>query len=98
MCERFDKTRQNEFYLFEFHKNLCKSLDGLQSDLDNWIDWPNKERTHSRKYCYGTTLMAMLKDSLRLTKAKILDNRANLTVNGRIEYYRLSDEKRSDCR
>ena len=55
ICERFHRTIQDEFYAIVFRKKVFQSIEELQMELDIWIDWYNKERTHSGKHCYGKT-------------------------------------------
>ncbi len=55
ICERFHRTIQEEFYAIAFRKKIYSSLQDLQQDLDEWLDYYNKERTHSGKYCFGKT-------------------------------------------
>ncbi len=73
ICERFHRTIQEEFYAIAFRKKLYSSLEQMQKDLDDWIDYYNKERTHSGKYCFGKTPEQTFKDSLHLAKEKMLD-------------------------
>jgi hypothetical protein len=81
MCERFHKTDQDEFYSVAFRKKLYTSLDELQADLDEWIQWYNTERTHSGRYCYDKTPMQTFKDAKVLAKQKELDSQ-HLTPSG----------------
>lgn len=53
ICERFHKTILNEFYQVAFRKKLYSSIEELQKDLDDWIDYYNNERTHQGKMCCG---------------------------------------------
>lgn len=76
ICERFHRTIQDEFYAIAFRKKIYRSLEELQADLDDWIDWYNKERTHSGKYCFGKTPYQTFLDSLDLAKQKQLDKLA----------------------
>lgn len=76
ICERFHRTVQDEFYAIAFRKKIYHSLEELQADLDDWLEWYNKERTHSGKYCYGKTPLQTLLDSLDLAKQKQLDKLA----------------------
>lgn len=62
ICERFHKTILNEFYQITFRKKLYSSLDELQKDLDEWINYYNNERTHQGKMCCGRTPMETLLD------------------------------------
>ena len=55
ICERFHRTIQDEFYAIIFRKKVFTSIDQLQLELDTWMGWYNKERTHSGKHCYGKT-------------------------------------------
>lgn len=62
ICERFHKTILNEFYQVAFRKKLYSSIEELQKDLDDWIDYYNNERTHQGKMCCGRTPMETLLD------------------------------------
>jgi len=62
ICERFHKTILNEFYQVTFRKKLYSSLEELQKDLDEWINYYNNERTHQGKMCCGRTPMETLLD------------------------------------
>lgn len=73
ICERFHRTIQEEFYAVAFRKKLYSSIEQMQKDLDEWIDYYNKERTHSGKYCFGKTPEQTFLDSLHLAKEKMLD-------------------------
>ena len=57
ICERFNRTVQNEFYAIAFRKKIYTSIGQLQADLDAWMNSYNTERTHSGKYCFGKTPM-----------------------------------------
>lgn len=73
ICERFHRTIQDEFYAIVFRKKIFNSIEELQGELDQWIDWYNKERTHSGKHCYGKTPWQTLIDSKHLSLEKQLD-------------------------
>lgn len=73
ICERFHRTIQNEFYAIAFRKKIYVSIEELQTDLDDWIKWYNKERTHSGKYCFGKTPWQTFLDSKHLALEKQLD-------------------------
>lgn len=73
ICERFHRTMQDEFYAVAFRKKIYNSIDELQADVDLWLDYYNKERPHSGKYCLGRTPWQTWNDSLHLTKNKMLD-------------------------
>ena len=73
ICERFHKTLQQEFFWVAFRKKVYNTLEELQTDLDQWIDWYNRERTHTGKYCYGKTPLQTFKDSIPLAKEKLIE-------------------------
>jgi hypothetical protein len=89
ICERFHRTMQDEFYAIAFRKKIYKSIEELQQDVDVWLEFYNNERTHSGKYCYGKTPMQTWKDSLHLTKEKLLEthyqNFIPLPMSGEVE-------------
>ncbi len=55
ICERFNKTILNEFYRVAFRKNLYRSIEELQADLDRWMEEYNETRPHQGRWCYGKT-------------------------------------------
>ena len=57
ICERFHKTILNEFHEIAFRKKIYNTLDELQRDLDDWLQYYNYERTHQGKMCCGRTPM-----------------------------------------
>jgi transposase InsO family protein len=72
ICERFHKTILQEFYQITFRKKLYTDLEMLQSDLDDWLDYYNNERTHQGKMCCGRTPIATLEDSKMIWKEKMV--------------------------
>lgn len=87
ICERFHRTMQEEFYAIAFRKKLYNTLEELQSDIDQWIDFYNSERPHSGRYCFGKTPMQTFADSKELAQNKDLNSffRQNAT-------FKLSDQ------
>jgi len=81
ICERFHRTMQDEFYAVAFRKKIFQSIDELQTEVDKWIDYYNNERPHSGKYCLGRTPMQTWKESLHLTKEKMLDTLFQKDIN-----------------
>lgn len=73
ICERFNKTIQDEFYAVAFRKRVYASLDQIQADLDAWIGEYNRSRTHTGKYCYGRTPMQTFEETVYLAREKQLD-------------------------
>jgi len=61
-----------EFYQVTFRKKIYESLDDLQTDLDNWLDYYNNERTHQGKMCCGRTPMETLLDGKQIWLEKNL--------------------------
>ena len=47
ICERFHKTIVDEFYSIAFRKKVYSTLQELQADVDEWIDY--NERPHTEK-------------------------------------------------
>jgi len=81
ICERLHRTIQEEFYAVAFRKKLYKSLDQLQSDLDEWMQYYNNERPHSGRYCFGKTPIQTFNDSIALAREKKLDDVSLETEN-----------------
>ena len=73
ICERFHKTILNEFYQVTFRKKLYGDLDALQTDLDEWLNYYNNERTHQGKMCLGRTPMETLIDGKKIWQEKCLN-------------------------
>lgn len=72
ICERFHKTILNEFYQVTFRKKLYDSLEELQKDLDEWLEYYNNERTHQGKMCCGRTPIETLTDGKQIWAEKNL--------------------------
>jgi transposase InsO family protein len=70
ICERFHRTMQEEFYSVIFRKKVFKSIEEMQKEVDLWIEFYNKERTHSGKHCYGKTPWKTFLDSKHLAYEK----------------------------
>ncbi len=71
ICERFHKTILHEFYRVAFRKKIYKSLEELQTDLDQWLDHYNNERTHQGKMCCGRTPMQTFLDGKKIWEEKV---------------------------
>ena len=72
ICERFHKTILQEFYQVTFRKKLYDSLESLQTDLDEWLEYYNTERTHQGKMCCGRTPMETLEDGKKIWQEKFV--------------------------
>jgi transposase InsO family protein len=72
ICERFHKTVLNEFYRVAFRKKIYRSIEELQSDLDQWLKGYNEQRPHQGRWCYGKTPIETFIDSIPLAKEKMI--------------------------
>lgn len=81
ICERFHRTMQDEFYAIAFRKKMYSSLEELQKDMDQWLNFYNNERPHSGRYCFGKTPMQTFADSKALAIAKDINNLFGQTTN-----------------
>ena len=70
ICERFHRTLKEEFYDTAFRKKIYNSIDELQRDLDEWLDYYNNQRSHSGKYCYGKTPMQTFHETKKIAIEK----------------------------
>ena len=70
IVERFHKTILNEFYQVTFRKHVYKSIEQLQSDLDDWLEKFNTERTHQGKMCCGRTPLETMIDGKKSWQQK----------------------------
>ena len=80
ICERFHKTILDEFYKTVFRKQIFDNLDDLQLELDKWIEFYNRERTHQGKRCQGKTPMQTFIDGMKLADKANLENEEKLTA------------------
>ena len=74
ICERFNRTVQNEFYAIAFRKKIYTSIEQLQTDFDSWINSYNTQRTRSGKYCFGKTPMQTFLEGIEVTGKYQLQN------------------------
>ena len=70
IVERFHKTILNEFYQVTFRKHVYQSIEQLQSDLDDWLETYNTERTHQGKMCCGRTPLDTMIDGKKIWQQK----------------------------
>ena len=71
ICERFHKTILQEFYQVTFRKKIYETLDELQKDLDDWLNFYNHQRTHQGKMCCGRTPMQTFLDGKKIWQEKV---------------------------
>lgn len=72
ICERFHKTILQEFYQITFRKKIYQDIETLQGDLDEWMEYYNKERTHQGKMCCGRTPIETLEDGKEIWQEKLV--------------------------
>jgi transposase InsO family protein len=70
ICERFHKTILNEFYQMAFRKKVYSSVEELQADLDEWLEYYNERRTHQGKMCNGRTPFETFVDGIKIYRQK----------------------------
>ena len=73
ICERFHKTILQEFYQVTFRKKVYETIEQLQTDLDEWIDFYNTERTHQGKICCGRTPFETMAEGKEIWKEKFVN-------------------------
>jgi len=71
--ERLNQIIQDEFYAVAFRKKLYRSLEEIQTDLDEYMAYYNDKRTNQGKYCQGRTPSQTLKDGLELYNKYVYD-------------------------
>ena len=81
ICERFNRTVQNEFYAIAFRKKIYTSIEQLQADLDAWMNSYNTQRTHSGKYCFGKTPMQTFIEGIAVARKYQLQNLEMIKTN-----------------
>ena len=86
ICERFHRTIQEEFYAIAFRKKIYSSLEDLQNDLDDWLEYYNKTRTHSGKHCFGRTPWQTFLDTIDLAKQKMLNKLSQGSKDSQAEH------------
>lgn len=73
ICERFHKTILQEFYQPSLRRKVYSSLEELQQDLDEWLEYYNNDRTHQGKKCCGRTPMQTLEDGKKIWMEKFVN-------------------------
>lgn len=72
--ERLNQTIQNEFYKVAFRKKIYTTLDEIQEDLDDFMEYYNNDRTNQGKYCKGRTPMQTFEDGRDLYQKYVFEN------------------------
>ncbi len=73
ICERFHRTMKQECYDIMFRKKLYRTLEEVQTDVNEWLRQYNETRPHSGKHCYGKTPMQTFLDAKQIAQSKNLD-------------------------
>lgn len=73
ICERFHETNLQEFYQPSLRRKVYSSLNELQAELDEWLEYYNNEHTHQGKQCSGRTPMQTLIDGKLIWKEKFVN-------------------------
>ncbi|HEX9261118.1 MAG TPA: IS481 family transposase [Candidatus Bathyarchaeia archaeon] len=71
--ERLNQTIQEEFYKVAFRKKLYRTLEEIQSELDEFMSWYNNDRTNQGRYCQGRTPMLTFNDDLTLYQQYVFE-------------------------
>jgi hypothetical protein len=60
-----------EFYQVAFRRKIYRSIEELQTGLDDWLIYYNNDRTHQGKMCCGRTPLHTLIDAKEVWHDKI---------------------------
>lgn len=72
-AERLNQTIQEEFYKVAFRKKLYRSIEEIQTDLDEFMTWYNNDRTNQGRYCQGRTPMETFLAGIDLYRQFVYD-------------------------
>jgi transposase InsO family protein len=70
-CERFHRTVKEEFFAVAFRKALYESVGQLQNDLDAYLAFYNRERSHQGYRMKGRTPYQTFLDGVEAMKQEI---------------------------
>ncbi|MEM6901461.1 MAG: IS481 family transposase [Pseudomonadota bacterium] len=73
ICERFHKTVLQEFYQVAFRRKIYETIEELQADLDDWLDYYNRQRTHQGKMCCGRTPFETMSEGKTIWQEKFVN-------------------------
>ena len=71
---RLNQIVQNEFYKVAFRKKVCTSIEEIQTDLDEFMNTYNNERTNQGKHCQGRTPMQTFEEGEILYQKYVFEN------------------------
>lgn len=72
-AERLNQTIQDEFYAVAFRKKLYTTIEEIQTDLDEFMEFYNTRRTNQGRYCQGRTPMQTFLDGIDLYQKHVYD-------------------------
>ena len=75
ITERFNQTLLDEFYSVFFRKKVYFSLQEIQTDLDEFMNEYNTQRTNQGKHCKGKTPMETFIEGLDLCRKYVHDRK-----------------------
>jgi hypothetical protein len=64
--ERLKQIIKDEFYEVAFMKKLYRTIEEIQTDLDEFMRYYNEDRTNQGRYCQGRTPLQTFLDGLEL--------------------------------
>jgi transposase InsO family protein len=71
--ERLNQTIKNEFYEVAFRKKLYLSVEEIQADLDEFMNYYNEEQTNQGKYCLGRTPLQTFTEGLDVYRKSVFE-------------------------
>jgi hypothetical protein len=71
--ERLNQMIQEEFHKVAFRKKLYRTIEEMQTDLDEFIAWYNIERTNQGRDCQGRTPLQTFIEGLELYQKYVYD-------------------------
>lgn len=73
-CEKLNQTIEREFYSVLFRKKLYSSIEEIQKDLDEFMDYYNQSRTNQGKRCKGNTPYETYLEGKEIYKNKVFES------------------------
>ena len=61
-----------------FRKKVCKSIEEVQNDLDEWLHYYNNKRIHQGKNCEGLTPMECFRKHKHFAQTKMIGYNPNI--------------------
>ena len=71
--ERLNQTIQEEFYQVAFRKKLYETIEEIQHDLDEFMEYYNMRRTNQGRYCQGRTPFETFENGIKLYDQYVYD-------------------------